>query len=92
MILNLQVEKSQHMLSILLKPEQLLRFSFTSDLPLAIDDVREIPNLISKADHDFEHSFPTIRDFLGQGHQKNGMANVRGIPVQTSGAPMKGGV
>ncbi len=64
MILNLQVEKSQHMLSILLKPEQMLRFSFTSDLPLAIDDAREIPNLISKADHDFEHGFRAIRDFL----------------------------
>ena len=66
MILNLQVENSQHMLSILLRPEQMLRFSFTSDLPLASDDVREIPNLISKADHDFEHGFPAIRDFLGQ--------------------------
>ncbi|MCE5280375.1 MAG: CBASS cGAMP-activated phospholipase [Planctomycetaceae bacterium] len=64
MILNLQVEKSQHMLGVLLKPEQLLRFSFTSDMPLAIDDVREIPNLISKADYDFEHGFPRIRDFL----------------------------
>jgi uncharacterized protein len=92
MILNLQVEKSQHMLGILLKPEQLLRFSFTSDLPLAIDDVREIPNLISKADHDFEHNFPAIRDFLGQGHaKKEGMIAVGEVAVQTSGAPTKGG-
>ena len=66
MSLNLQVEKSQHMLSILLKPEQLLRFSFTSDMPLAVDDSREIPNLNSRADRDFEHGFPAIRDFMGQ--------------------------
>lgn len=70
MILNLQVEKSQHMLSILLKPEQMLRFSFTSDLPLTIDDAREIPNLISKADHDFEHGFPAIRDFVNKNSSK----------------------
>jgi patatin-like phospholipase/acyl hydrolase len=70
MILNLQVEKAQHMLSVLLKPEQMLRFSFTSDLPLAIDDAREIPNLISKADHDFEHGFPAIRDFVGKNATK----------------------
>ncbi|MDD4890229.1 MAG: CBASS cGAMP-activated phospholipase [Phycisphaerae bacterium] len=71
MIMNLQVEKSQHMLGILLKPGQLLRFSFTSDLPLALDDVREIPNLISKADHDFEHAFPAIRDFIGRGIEQD---------------------
>jgi hypothetical protein len=58
------------MLSILLKPEHLLRFGFTSDMPLAIDDVREIPNLISKADHDFEHAFPAIREFLSKNSTK----------------------
>ncbi len=51
-------------LNLQLRPEQILRIDFESDLPLPLDDVSKIDDLLTKADHDFTHNSETIRKFI----------------------------
>lgn len=64
MILNLQSQAASNMATLLLNPEQMFRINFESDLNVAIDDLAEMRNLISKADRDFTHNVKNIQQFL----------------------------
>lgn len=64
MLLNLQSSTVNNMLGLLLKPEQILRLNFESDLALSIDDPREFNDLVSRADRDFTHNAEKINKFL----------------------------
>lgn len=63
-ILSLQSQSAMNYLILQLKPEQIKRIDFESDLPLPLDDVSKIDDLISKADHDFTHQSEAIRKFI----------------------------
>ena len=64
MILNLQSQTSNNMLGLLLKPEQILRINFDSDIKLPLDATDEFDDLITRADRDFTHKSATIKQFL----------------------------
>jgi patatin-like phospholipase/acyl hydrolase len=63
-ILSLQSQSAMNYLNLQLCPEQILRIDFESDLPLPLDDVSKIDDLLTKADHDFTHNSETIRKFI----------------------------
>lgn len=63
-ILSLQSQSAMNYLNLQLRPEQILRIDFESDLPLPLDDVSKIDNLLTKADHDFTHNSEAIRKFI----------------------------
>ncbi|EKD40991.1 MAG: hypothetical protein ACD_74C00087G0004 [uncultured bacterium] len=63
-ILSLQSQSAMNYLNLQLHPEQINRIDFESDLPLPLDDVSKIDNLLSQADHDFTHNSETIRKFI----------------------------
>ncbi|MBW2570692.1 MAG: patatin-like phospholipase family protein [Deltaproteobacteria bacterium] len=63
-ILSLQSQSAMNYLNLQLRPEQILRIDFESDLPLPLDDVSKIDDLLTKADHDFTHNSETIRRFI----------------------------
>ncbi len=67
MFLNLQVETVDNIGSLLLRPEQITRLTFEADVKLALDDVREEPNLLARADRDFTHAADRIREFFKNG-------------------------
>jgi len=64
MILNLQSETADNMLSLLLDSNQIMRINFESDRKLPIDDVAMKKDLQSKADRYFTHNSEKIRSFL----------------------------
>jgi len=63
-ILSLQSQSAMNYLNLQLRPEQILRIDFESDLPLPLDDVSKIDDLLTKADHDFTHNSEAIRRFI----------------------------
>ena len=63
-ILSLQSQSGMNYLNLLLRPEQILRSDFESDLPLPLDDVSIMDVLQTRADHDFTHKSEKIRDFI----------------------------
>lgn len=63
-LLSLQAQSTQNYLQLLLEKHQLLRLNFESDNHLPLDDVREIDNLIAKADKTFTHQSADINNFL----------------------------
>ena len=71
-ILSLQSQSAMNYLKLQLRPNQIKRIDFESDLPLPLDDVSKIDDLITKADHDFTHESETIRQFIlnGEGNDE----------------------
>ncbi len=63
-ILSLQSQSAMNYLKLQLRPEQIMRIDFESDLPLPLDDVSTIDDLITRADHDFTHDSEEIRQFI----------------------------
>lgn len=66
MLLNLQAETANNILNLLLEKEQVLRLTFKSNVPLSLDDVRELGDLISKADRDFSHHSEVLQRFIAE--------------------------
>ncbi len=66
-ILSLQSQSALNYLNLMLRPGQIKRVDFESDLPLPMDDVSILDDLISKADHKFTHESESIRDFIQNG-------------------------
>lgn len=69
MLLNLQAEMSNNNARLMLESDQFVRVNFESDLPLFLDDVGFIGDLISRADRDFINSFKSIQDLLGASNE-----------------------
>lgn len=67
MILNLQSETADNMLSLLLDECQIMRINFESDRRLPIDDIEMKKDLQSRADRYFTHNSEKIRSFLAIG-------------------------
>lgn len=65
MLMNLQSATASNVVQLLLDKHQTVRINFESDLPLSLDDVSVIDDLISKADKDFTHNSAAIRSLLG---------------------------
>jgi hypothetical protein len=63
-ILSLQSQSAMNYLNLILRPGQIKRIDFESDLPLPLDDVSMLDDLISKADYKFTHESESIRKFL----------------------------
>jgi patatin-like phospholipase/acyl hydrolase len=66
-ILSLQSQSALNYLNLMLRPGQIKRVDFESDLPLPLDDVSILDELISKADHKFTHESESIRAFIKNG-------------------------
>ncbi len=66
-ILSLQSQSALNYLSLMLHPGQIKRVDFESDLPLLLDDVSILDDLISKADQKFTHESTSIRAFIQNG-------------------------
>ena len=66
-ILSLQSQSALNYLNLMLPPGQIKRVDFESDLPLPMDDVSILDDLISKADHEFTHESESIRAFIQNG-------------------------
>lgn len=66
-ILSLQSQSALNYLNLMLCPGQIKRVDFESDLPLPMDDVSILDDLISKADHKFTHESESIRAFIQNG-------------------------
>ena len=69
LIFNLQSDNAHNMLCLLmgespLNSKQILRLTFESDQPLALDRAWKRDDWITKADHIFTHSSPRIAEFL----------------------------
>ncbi len=67
MILNLQSETVDNILSLLLDECQIMRINFESDRKLPIDDIEMNKDLQSKADRYFSHNSEKIKSFLAIG-------------------------
>lgn len=65
MLMNLQASTASNVVQLLLEKRQMVRINFESDMPLSLDDVCIIDDLISKADKDFTHNSAAIRGLLG---------------------------
>ena len=63
-ILSLQSQSALNYLTLMLRPEQIKRIDFESDLLMPLDDVSNINDLISRADHKFTHECKSIKEFL----------------------------
>lgn len=66
-ILSLQSQSALNYLSLMLHPDQIKRIDFETDLPLPMDDISILDDLISKADHKFTHESESIHKFLKAG-------------------------
>ncbi len=64
LIMSLQSQSALNYLNLMLHPGQIKRIDFESELPLPMDDVSILVDLISKADHKFTHESESIRAFL----------------------------
>ena len=69
-ILSLQSQSAMNYLALQLSPGQIKRIDFESDLPLPLDDVSKVDDLIARADHDFTHESESIRNFLINEHER----------------------
>ena len=65
MLLNLQAATASNVTQLILDKHQSVRVNFESDLPLSLDDVGTLDDLISRADRDFTHNSAAIRQLLG---------------------------
>jgi patatin-like phospholipase/acyl hydrolase len=65
MLMNLQAVTSSNVVQLLLENHQTVRINFESDMPLSLDDVSVIDDLLSKADKAFTHNSAAIRGLLG---------------------------
>ena len=83
MILNLQSQTANNMLGLALRPDQLLRINFESDIPLSLADPNAYSDLVSRADRDFTHYAEPIRDFLSIGQQATSFASNKTIDNST---------
>lgn len=63
-ILSLQSQSAMNYLTLKLSTNQIKRLDFESDLPLPLDDVSMVNDLITRADHDFTHESEKIRNFI----------------------------
>src|SRR5690606_29874150 len=63
-LMSLQGQSTQNYLQLMLGENQLLRLSFDSEVPLPLDDHRQIDDLMSRADREFTHKSDVIRRFL----------------------------
>jgi len=66
-ILSLQSQSALNYLNLMLRPGQIKRVDFDSDLPLPLDDVSMLDDLVSKADHKFTHESESIKEFIKNG-------------------------
>jgi len=66
-ILSLQSQSALNYLKLMLRPHQIKRIDFETDLPLPLDDVTILNDLVSKADHEFTHESEAIREFILNG-------------------------
>lgn len=66
-ILSLQSQSTLNYLNLMLRPGQIKRVDFESDLPLPMDDVSMLDDLISKADKIFSYKSEDINTFLNKG-------------------------
>jgi len=66
-ILSLQSQSATNYLNLMLSPGQIKRIDFDSDLPLPLDDVSMLEDLISRSDHKFTHKSEEIRKFIQNG-------------------------
>jgi hypothetical protein len=66
-IFSLQSQSALNYLNLILRPGQIKRIDFESDLPLPLDDMSILDDLISKADHKFTHESESIRAFIQNG-------------------------
>lgn len=65
MLLNLQAATASNVTQLILDKHQSVRVNFESDLPLSLDDIGTIDDLISRADRDFTHNSAAIKLLLG---------------------------
>jgi hypothetical protein len=65
MLLNLQAATASNVTQLILNKHQSVRVNFESDIPLSLDDVGTLDDLISRADKDFTHNSEAIRQLLG---------------------------
>lgn len=65
-ILSLQSQSTQNYLSLMVEDRNYLRLDFESDLPLPLDDVSAVPDLVSRADKVFTHRTEDIKNFLNK--------------------------
>jgi patatin-like phospholipase/acyl hydrolase len=63
-LMSLQAQSTHNYLQLMLDKEQMLRLNFESDLPLPLDDITAVDDLISRADRVFTHQSPEIRKFF----------------------------
>ncbi len=68
MLLNLQATTASNVTQLILDKHQSVRVNFESDLPLSLDDVSTLDDLMSRADRDFTHNSAAIRKLL-EGNQ-----------------------
>jgi len=66
-ILSLQSQSAMNYLNLQLRHDQIKRIDFESDLPLPLDDVSKMDDLITRADRDFTHESEAIRQFILNG-------------------------
>jgi uncharacterized protein len=64
MILNLQSDTARNVTQLLLEKHQTVRVNFESDMPLSLDDVGMMEDLISRADKDFTDKSRAIKRLL----------------------------
>ena len=64
MLLNLQSQKDNNILGLILNKEQIVRINFSSDRALPLDDPSMWDTWISKAGHDFTHNSDQLRQFI----------------------------
>lgn len=62
--LSLQSQSAHNYVSLMLRPEQVMRIDFDSDRSLPLDDTSIMEDLISKADQKFTHQSEAIKKFL----------------------------
>jgi len=65
MLLNLQAAAASNVAQLILDKHQSVRVNFESDLPLSLNDIGTLDDLISRADRDFTHNYAAIRQLLG---------------------------
>jgi patatin-like phospholipase/acyl hydrolase len=66
-ILSLQSQSALNYLNLQLRSDQIKRIDFESDMPLELDDVGTIDDLISRANRDFTHNAEEIKRFIDGG-------------------------
>ena len=64
MLMNLQSENANNMLGLLIERDQILRLNFESDKKLPLDQPKDFDDLVTRADREFTHSSPKIKDFI----------------------------